>query len=88
MGTQSRRAAPWSSLSHAKLYRSQTDRKLAGVCGGLGEYFNVDMTLVRILSVVLAVCGAGLVLYLAMWILIPEPSKPGSTEEFGGLSAS
>ena len=33
-----------------KLYRSQTDRKLAGVCGGLGEKFNVDMTLVRVLS--------------------------------------
>jgi phage shock protein C len=59
-----------------KLYRSQIDRKLAGVCGGLGEYFNVDVTLVRILFVVLAVCGgAGLVLYLAMWILIPDRSK-------------
>ena len=60
-----------------KLYRSQPDRKLAGVCGGLGEYLNVDMTLVRVLSWYWR-CAAeqGLVLYLAMWILIPEPSKP------------
>jgi phage shock protein C len=59
-----------------KLYRSQADRKLAGVCGGLAEYFNVDVTLVRILFVVLAVCGgAGLLLYLAMWILVPDRSE-------------
>jgi phage shock protein C len=59
-----------------KLYRSQTDRKVAGVCGGLAEYFNVDPTLIRVLFVVLAVCGgAGLVLYLAMWILVPDTSK-------------
>ena len=59
-----------------KLYRSQADRKLAGVCGGLAEYFNVDVTLVRILFVVLAVCGgAGLVLYVAMWILVPDRSE-------------
>jgi phage shock protein C len=59
-----------------KLYRSQTDRKVAGVCGGLADYFNVDVTLIRVLFVVLAVCGgAGLVLYLAMWILVPDASK-------------
>ena len=59
-----------------KLYRSQTDRKVAGVCGRLAEYFNVDVTVIRILFVVLAVCGgAGLVLYLAMWILVPDRSK-------------
>lgn len=59
-----------------KLYRSQTDRKVAGVCGGLAEYFNVDPTLIRVLFIVLAVCGgAGLVLYLAMWIVVPEASK-------------
>ena len=56
-----------------KLYRSKTNRKLAGVCGGLGEYFNVDATLIRVLFVLLAVLGgSGLVLYLAMWILVPK----------------
>jgi len=55
-----------------KLYRSRTDRKLAGVCGGLAQYFNVDATLIRVLFIVLAVLGgSGLVLYLAMWIIVP-----------------
>jgi phage shock protein C len=61
-----------------KLYRSRTDRKLAGVCGGLAQYFNLDATLIRVLFVVLAVLGgAGLVIYLAMWIIVPnEPHGP------------
>jgi len=56
-----------------KLYRSKTDRKLAGVCGGVAQYFNMDATLIRVLFVVLAVLGgSGLVLYLAMWIIVPN----------------
>jgi phage shock protein C len=56
-----------------KLYRSRSDRKLAGVCGGLAQYFNLDATLIRVLFVVLAVLGgSGLVLYLAMWIIVPN----------------
>jgi phage shock protein C len=56
-----------------KLYRSKTDRKLAGVCGGLAQYFNLDATLIRVLFVLLAVLGgSGLVLYLAMWIIVPK----------------
>jgi phage shock protein C len=56
-----------------KLYRSKTNRKLAGVCGGLAQYFNVDATLIRVLFILLAVLGgSGLVLYLAMWIIVPK----------------
>jgi phage shock protein C len=56
-----------------RLYRSRTDRKLAGVCGGLAQYFNTDATLLRVLFVVLALLGGpGLVIYLLMWILVPE----------------
>jgi phage shock protein C len=56
-----------------KLYRSKTNRKLAGVCGGLAQYFNLDATLIRVLFVALAVLGgSGLVIYLAMWILVPK----------------
>ncbi len=59
--------------STRKLYRSRTDRKLAGVCGGLAQYFNTDATLIRVLFVVLAVLGgSGLVIYLAMWIIVPS----------------
>ena len=56
-----------------KLYRSKTNRQLAGVCGGLAQYFNFDATLVRVLFVLLAVLGgSGLVLYVAMWIIVPK----------------
>jgi phage shock protein C len=56
-----------------KLYRSKTNRKLAGVCGGLAQYFNVDATVIRVLFALLAVLGgSGLVLYLAMWIIVPN----------------
>jgi len=56
-----------------KLYRSKTNRQLAGVCGGLAEYFNLDATLIRVLFVVLAVLGgSGVVLYAALWIIVPR----------------
>jgi phage shock protein C len=56
-----------------KLYRSRTNRQVAGVCGGLAEYFNLDATLIRVLFVVLAVLGgSGIVLYLALWIIVPR----------------
>ncbi len=56
-----------------KLYRSRKNRKMAGVCGGLAEYLNVDPTLIRVLFVLLTVMGgAGAVIYLAMWIFVPE----------------
>jgi len=56
-----------------RLYRSRTDRKLAGVCGGLAQYFNTDATVIRVLFVVLAVLGGGgLLIYLAMWIIVPS----------------
>jgi phage shock protein C len=56
-----------------KLYRSRTERMLAGVCGGLAQYFNLDATLIRVLFIVLTVLGgAGLVIYVAMWIIVPK----------------
>ncbi len=56
-----------------KLYRSRSDRKLAGVCGGLAEFFSLDPTLIRVLFVILALAGgSGIVIYLAMWIMVPN----------------
>ncbi len=57
-----------------KLYRSTTDKKLAGICGGLGDYFNVDPTVVRILFVAGFFLSGSLMfwLYLILWIIIPE----------------
>ena len=59
-----------------KLYRSRNQRMIAGVCGGLADYFIVDATLVRVLFLLLAVFGGtGLVIYLVMWIIVPDISK-------------
>jgi phage shock protein PspC (stress-responsive transcriptional regulator) len=56
-----------------KLYRSLSDRQIAGVCGGLGQYFNIDPTLVRLLFVLgLLFVGGTFWAYLIMWIVIPE----------------
>jgi phage shock protein C len=56
-----------------KLYRSKTNRQVAGVCGGLAEHFNLDPTLIRVLFVLLAVLGgSGVILYVAMWIIVPK----------------
>jgi phage shock protein C len=56
-----------------KLYRSRSNRQLAGVCGGVAKYFNIDPTLVRVLFVVFAVLGGpGLLAYILLWIIVPE----------------
>jgi phage shock protein C len=61
-----------------RLYRSRSDRKLAGVCGGLAQFFNLDPTLIRVLFVVLAVLGgSGILIYLAMWIMVPNQPQGG-----------
>jgi phage shock protein PspC (stress-responsive transcriptional regulator) len=60
-----------------RLYRSRTDRMLAGVCGGIGHYLNIDPTLIRLAFLVLAIWGGGGVLaYLIAWIVIPEEPLP------------
>lgn len=55
-----------------RLTRSQTQRSIAGVCGGIAEYFNVDVTVVRLITVFLGLTGSGLLLYIAAWLLMPE----------------
>jgi phage shock protein C len=57
-----------------RLYRSNKDRMLAGICGGLGEYLNVDPTIVRLVAVLGFFVTASAVFwaYLIMWIVIPE----------------
>ena len=55
-----------------KLYLSDKDRKIAGVCGGLAEYFGIDSTIVRILwaLAVLVSYGTGFILYLVFWLIV------------------
>lgn len=58
-----------------KLYRSNLDKKIGGVCGGIAEYFDVDSSLIRILAVILLLSTEfGLLSYLIIWAIVP--SKP------------
>lgn len=64
-----------------RLHLSETDRKIAGVCGGIGEYFDIDPTIVRIVVVALALVTGILPLvigYLLAWAIIPNPEQPSS----------
>ena len=62
-----------SGTSYARrLMRSSTDKKIGGVCGGLAEYFDLDPTLIRVIWVLLVLCGGtGLLAYLILWIVLP-----------------
>jgi phage shock protein C len=57
-----------------KLYRSVQDKRIAGVCGGLGTYFDVDPIIFRIIFIILLLPGGlpGLIPYILMWIFVPE----------------
>lgn len=57
-----------------KLYRSRTSRYFAGICGGIGEYFNIDPNIVRIVAVLLGFGSIGtvLIVYIAAALLLPE----------------
>lgn len=61
-------------VRYPRLSRPVYEKKIAGVCAGFARYFGMDVTLVRILFVLLAFCPfpAGLVLYIAAWILMPR----------------
>jgi phage shock protein C len=60
-----------------KLYKSESDKMLAGVCGGIAEYFNIDSTLVRIGLVFFTFCGgSGILLYIIAAIAMPHRPSP------------
>ncbi len=67
-----------------RLYRSRTDKKLGGVCSGIGEYFDIDPTIIRVLWVIITVFtgfAPGIIAYILLWIIVPEePAKIGSSE--------
>jgi phage shock protein C len=68
-------------MESKRLYRSKTNRMIAGVCGGLAEHFNIDPTIVRIIIIALAIAGGpGILIYILLWIVVPEEgetSPPG-----------
>ncbi|MBP8250956.1 MAG: PspC domain-containing protein [Herpetosiphon sp.] len=63
------------SLGSTRLMRSHTDRRFAGVCGGLAEYFAIDSVIVRLIFVALLFAGIGFLLYPVMWLVMPKASS-------------
>jgi len=55
-----------------RLYRSRTNRVLAGVCGGIGEYFDIDPMIVRLLWIVFSFSGVGIIAYILAMFIIPD----------------
>ena len=71
-----------------QLCRSTTNTIVGGVCGGLGEYFDVDPTLVRIISVLLFFAtGFGVLAYIVGWIIMPKPEESAEVCEAGEVPA-
>ena len=75
-------------MQKSRLYRSSSDKMIAGVCGGLGDFFGLDPTLVRLVFVVLALLGGhGLLVYLVLWIIVPrQPVVPVTPANLSGSS--
>jgi len=66
-----------ASTTPRRLYRLEKDRKIAGICSGLGEYFNIDPTIIRIFWIMLILIGgSGILLYLIMWLVMPLKVDP------------
>lgn len=75
--------------SDKKLYRNPDDKKIAGICSGLAEYFNIDVTLMRIIFVVaLLAYGSTLFVYIVLWIAMPEAVTISQKMEMRGESVT
>ena len=72
-----------------KLYLDVENRKLGGVCSGLAAYFDIDVTLIRIIFLALLLCGSfGLWLYIIIWIVAPKALTPAQKCELRGIEAN
>lgn len=73
-------------MAEKKLVRSTSNKMIAGVCAGVANYLDLDPSLVRIAFVVLALLGGpGIILYIILWIVMPEgPSIAGMSDPSGG----
>ncbi len=63
-----------------RLYRSQTDKMLGGVCAGLGQYLDIDPTVIRLIFILAALLGGhGILLYLILWLVMPPENQVTKT---------
>lgn len=69
-------------MAKQRLQRSETNRVIAGVAGGLGEYFDVDPTLIRLIFIMLTVFGGGgVIIYIILWIMMPEAGEFSNSKD-------
>lgn len=65
-----------------RLTRSRTERWIGGVCGGIGNYFKTDPTVIRVIFVLAGlIMGGGLLIYLILWLIIPLEAEMASAVE-------
>ena len=55
-----------------RLHRNKEEGKIAGVCAGLGDYFEIDPVIIRLIFLLALFFGAGLIVYLIAWVIIPK----------------
>ena len=83
-------------MSHKKLYRSETDKVLAGVCGGLAEYFDIDSVLLRLIWVLIVVMSGifpGVIVYILAILIVPKrpittPEETSKIDERASMASS
>lgn len=81
----SSRKSSYHQKSTKRLYRDPDNRILGGVCGGLGAYFNVDPVIFRIVFILIALgMGSGIIIYIILWIAIPEAITTAQKLEMRG----
>lgn len=69
-----------------RLTRSRDDQIIAGVCGGIAKYFDIDSTIVRLVFLLIAMAGgSGVLLYIILMLIMPEETKKGKTDREGNL---
>lgn len=69
--------------STKRLYKSRKEKSLSGLCGGIAEFFGIDPTIVRLITVILALMGGWvIIMYLIGWLIVPiEPEPTNSDKE-------
>ena len=68
-------------MADNRLYRSETDKILGGVCGGIAEVYDFDPSVVRLITLLLIITGVSPLLYLIAWLIIPSESEVKDRED-------
>lgn len=75
---------PSAKSTYRRMYRDPDNRVIGGVCTGLAAYWNIDPVIIRVIFIALIIVGAGLVIYLVLWIVMPEAQTTAQKLEMRG----